>query len=363
LLIRSCAEIAPSTIEWLWEPYLARGRLAVLDGDFGSGKSLVAVDLAARLSRGEPLPNGQRLERPHTVLLLSAEDPADIVRPRLAAAGAKLDNIGIVGSDAGKVAQLPDCVPDLKLLVKMSRADLLVLDPLSAFVPRASGASEDKLQRALAPLRTVAADASCAVLLVRGATKSVGPSAVYRGGGAAVLGSALTGMLLARHPCEPGLSVLALTKAHLGQRPPALGFRFRAPPTEPPLEWTGRVDLSADELCVPRSGELVRGPRERAEEFLRMVLGDGARPVEEVEKLATEQGVSWRMVLRVKSEIGVSAERARGQAFGWVWRLRGRDRLDAEPGIGFSERASILAQSREGGADPVPSTTAALAPD
>jgi hypothetical protein len=171
-------------------------------------------------------------------------------------------------------------------------------------------------------------------------------------------------MLLARRPEEPGVSVLALTKAHLGQWPPALGVRFRAPSAVPALEWTGVVDLSADELCVPRAGELVRGPRQRAEEFLRAALGAGPRPVEELEKLATERGVSWRMVLRVKYEIGVIADRARGKAFGWEWRLRLRDlEGGAQRALRFAELASLLAQSGGGEADPVGASTAARPPD
>ena len=91
---RTYNEFPPEPVGWLWEPYLARGKLAVLDGDPGIGKTLLALDLAARLSRGGPLPGGKSLDRPHTTLLLTADDPAaDTVRPRLEAAGADLDRV------------------------------------------------------------------------------------------------------------------------------------------------------------------------------------------------------------------------------------------------------------------------------
>jgi hypothetical protein len=80
------------------------------------------------------------------------------------------------------------------------------------------------------------------------------------------------------------------------------------------------VDLSANELCVPQSGQLVHRPRERATEFLRKALSTEPRPVEELQKLAAEYGVSWRMLERVKQELGVISERARGLS-GWAWRL------------------------------------------
>src|SRR3954467_2613191 len=93
----SAAPLSRSTsvegTRWLWEPYLARGKLALLDGDPGVGKSLLTIDLAARLSRGLQLPNGAPSGRPHVTLLLSGEDGPDTIRPRAEAAGADLDRL------------------------------------------------------------------------------------------------------------------------------------------------------------------------------------------------------------------------------------------------------------------------------
>ena len=78
-----CSDVRPAAIEWLWPSHLARGKLAVLDGDPAMGKSLLTIDLAARLSRGGPLPDGSVVPRPSTSILLSAEDDAaDTIRPR-----------------------------------------------------------------------------------------------------------------------------------------------------------------------------------------------------------------------------------------------------------------------------------------
>src|SRR5881398_3739736 len=88
------SRVRPARVEWLWPHYLARGKLALLDGDPGVGKSLITIDLAARLSRGGPLPDGCVAGRPHLTLLLSAEDgAADTTRPRAEAAGADLDRV------------------------------------------------------------------------------------------------------------------------------------------------------------------------------------------------------------------------------------------------------------------------------
>ncbi len=333
---RPCADIDPAPIRWLWEPYLARGKLSVLDGDPGTGKSFVTVDLAARLSRGGPLPDGRALDRPHTTLLLNAEDdPADTVRPRAAAAGADLSKVIVVGSPSGAdpLPQLPDCVPALMRLVTEHYADLLVIDPMMAFLPpRAWANSDQRVRQALAPLAAVAADTGCAVLLVRHLNKSAGPNAVYRGSGSiGILGAARTGLLLARHPDDPELRVLAVTKTNLGPPGRSLGFRLATGEMGAAIQWTGPIDLTADELCSAQAVQASRRPRERATEFLRDALAAGPRAVSELEMMAAERGLSWKTVERGKHDTGVVAVQVRkGDAPGWYWRLPSSDEASDE---------------------------------
>ena len=140
-----------SRVEWLWEPFLARGKLSILDGDPGVGKSLLAVDLAARLSRGGPLPDGTPVGRPHVTLFLNAEDSVhDTIRPRAEAAGADLDRllIGIGGHDQ-PLRLLDECMPLVRMICE-HRADLLVIDPVMAFLPPEVAADADQCARALA---------------------------------------------------------------------------------------------------------------------------------------------------------------------------------------------------------------------
>src|SRR5687767_8209686 len=93
-----CADITPASVSWLWKPYLARGKLAVLDGDPGTGKSFVTIDLAARITTGVPMPGAPAARsEPGSVLLLNAEDDArDTIRPRVAAAGGDPDRVRVL---------------------------------------------------------------------------------------------------------------------------------------------------------------------------------------------------------------------------------------------------------------------------
>src|SRR4051812_36312787 len=129
------SQVAPRKVGWLWEPYLPRGKLVLLDGDPGVGKSLVTIDLAARLSRGGPLPDGQPTGRPHTTLLLGAEDgTSDTVRPRAEAAGADLDRLITVAGAGGVSPQFPADTLKLTELIRDPRPDLVVVDPITAFL-------------------------------------------------------------------------------------------------------------------------------------------------------------------------------------------------------------------------------------
>src|SRR5207253_5622783 len=104
--LERCSDITPVALNWLWPRYLARGKLAVLDGDPEQGKSLVTIDLIARLGTGRPLPDGSAGPAPAAALLLSAEDDvADTVRPRAEAAGADLNRLLLPSFD-GRLPQL-----------------------------------------------------------------------------------------------------------------------------------------------------------------------------------------------------------------------------------------------------------------
>src|SRR4051812_12408292 len=156
-VVESCSEVRPEPLEWLWPGYVPRGKLVVLDGDPGMGKSLITIDLAARLSRGGPLPDGAPLSRAFTSLLLSAEDGrADTIRPRAEAAGADLSKVLLPRFD-DRLPRFPEDVPALEQLVVEWGVDLVVVDPLMAFLPKNVAANLDQCVReALTPLAKVA---------------------------------------------------------------------------------------------------------------------------------------------------------------------------------------------------------------
>src|SRR5262245_54154495 len=134
LTARPISQVVPAPVRWLWEGYLPRGKLALLDGDPGVGKSLLALDVAARLSRGGYMPDGTAAaDRPHVTLFLSGEDgAADTLRPRAETTGGDLDRVLIVSSADGPLPRFPADAPALEDLIRAHRADLVVIDPVMA---------------------------------------------------------------------------------------------------------------------------------------------------------------------------------------------------------------------------------------
>ena len=323
-----CADITPCAVSWLWEPYLPRGKLVVLDGDPGTGKSFVTIDLAARVSSGAALPGGVS-SAPANVLLLNAEDDArDTIRPRLAAAGGDPDRVRLFyapGIGQEWLPRFPDDGPQLGRAVRELRPALVVIDPLTAFLaPEVSANTDQSVRLALAPLATLAAETDACVLLVRHLRKAGGANAVYRGAGSiGIVGAVRTGLMISRHPDDAELRVLTVSKSNVGPPGRSLGFRLAGAAGGGPtvVDWTGPLDVTADDLfgsCVPLRAGL--WARERAAEWLREFLSGGAKRAPEVESAARAAGIPERTLRRVKATVGVvSAATSHEGKIEWWW--------------------------------------------
>jgi len=309
LVAEPLSRIQPQAIRWLWEPYLPRGKLALLDGDPGVGKSLITIDLAARLSRGGELPSGQPAGRPHTTLLLDAEDAAaDTTRPRAEAADADLERVITVTGQRGDPLQFPRDLDGLAKLVHHHKPDLIVIDPIVAFLPASLVATSDQcIRRVLSLLQTIAEHSDCAILMNRHLRKAGAAKALYRGSGSiGFIGAARTGLFASRHPSEPDLGVLAVTKSNIAADVPSLGYRLKPGPNgQAVVEWTGPVSISANELGEKPEAEL--RPRDRASCWLQEQLAAGPLPAAELYLRAAETGIPERTLRRAKQDLRLAA--------------------------------------------------------
>jgi hypothetical protein len=335
------ADVQAERVCWLWAGWVPRGKVAVLDGDPGLGKSTALLDLAARVSAGSTLPDESALGAAADVLVLSAEDGiADTIRPRLEAAGADLNRVHVLASvrddEAERPPELPADLPLIERITGERDVALIVVDPLLAFLAGSVDSHRDQdVRRSLHALATVAERTGAAIVVVRHLNKTGGSRALYRGGGSiGIIGAARSGLLVAEDPHEPDRRVLASIKSNLAKRPDALAFRLvpDADRDVARISWEGVVDLDADALLGPRLTDSDRTAHNEAADFLREMLDAGPRAAGEVKTAARAAGIAERTLDRAKTAMAVRAVKEGFGADGrWLWALPNDGALSAPP--------------------------------
>jgi len=311
-------DVAPEAVQWLWRPRIPLGKLTLIEGDPGIGKSWLTCAIASAVAAGAGLP-GMPPTEPQSVLMLSAEDGlADTIRPRLDALGADLSRISAM---AQPIMFDKNGLYHLRLAIRSRRPALIVIDPLMAFfdggidINRAS-----EIRQVLAVLARLAERFKCAVLAVRHLTKSSASRAIYRGLGSIDFTAACRSVLLAGcDPENPERRALVHIKSNLARTAPALGYSI----DDQRFLWTGPSTLTAERLLAAADREETTTVLD-ARDFLLTALAAGSRPAREVLKEARAAGISERTLRRAKASTGVEAERQGSHQGGdqvWCWRL------------------------------------------
>jgi len=317
--------VAPERVEWLWSRRIPFGKLTILDGDPGLGKTALTLDLAARVSRGAPLPDDPEAPWPAAhVLLVNAEDGAgDTIRPRLDAAGADVSRCH--GFPLDHVPILPEGLPHLADAIHRHHAALTIIDPLMAVLgPTIDAYKDQSVRRVLLGLASLAESTKSAIVVVRHLTKQSGPKALYRGGGSIAFSAAARAtMILGTEPdpdapdAEP-LRALAVIKQNLTQKPPTLRFRVLPSGDSLRLDYCGTSSLTADDLVAPQPSADDAEPIQFATDFLRDLLTPGALDSEVATRKRRAAGISdyaWKVA---KSRLHVRSIKA---SFSGGWHL------------------------------------------
>jgi hypothetical protein len=332
--------LKPRELAWLWPGRLAEGTLAMFDGDPGRGKSLVTLDLCARVSTGRAMPEGTAAAEPANVIVIQSEDSVDAtVLPRLKALGANLGRVFIFRQeylDRCGPFSVPRHLKTLKSALAQSGARLVVIDPIVAFLDPDLHAHRDQdIRRALMPLEELAEQRRFVALLVRHLNKKGSEQALYRGAGSigftAVSRSA---WLFAPDPDDAGRLVMAQEKNNYARPQRSLSYRIKEQEGSPPVvEWLGECAWGADELLA-RAGRkpILAEAQDRAADFLRAQLKLGACTSRELAEAAQEQGLSLRTLQLVRPKLGIKSVRVwNGQATVSYWLVRGQKLPESIP--------------------------------
>ena len=294
----SDVELTP--VKWLWKPYLPFGKLSVLQGNPGEGKTYFAMHLAAACTNGKLLPNMERME-PFNVIYQTAEDGlGDTVKPRLIEAGADLDRVLVI--DDSEV-QLTLSDERIEKAIIENNARLVIIDPIQAYL----GADVDmnranEVRSIFMRLGQVAQRTGCAILLIGHLNKAAGMQSLQRGLGSIDIAAAVRSvMFIGKLKHDPTMRILTHEKSSLA--PPGASLAFSLG-DEGGFRWVGEYDITADEML---SG--IEPQREtktqQAKDLICTLLAGGKQVLsEDIDKAALERGIPGRTVRDAKRELG-----------------------------------------------------------
>jgi hypothetical protein len=324
-------DVSPERVSWLWPARIPRGKLTILDGDPGLGKSALTMDLAARVSAGLALPDGTPCDAAGVVILNAEDGLSDTILPRLLAAGgdpASVLALQAVPDESGlgeRPISLPADLAHLRRAVERVGAALVVVDPLMAFLGGDVNAHRDQdVRRALHPLSMLAGETGAAVLVVRHLNKLAGGNPLYRGGGSiGIIGAARSGLLVARDPDDTERRVLASTKCNLAKLPSSLAYSLEQTSDGAlRVAWQGECAHTAESLLAAPRDDEERGERQEAIDVLRAILAAGPVPAEQAKKDARKAGIAERTLSRAKAALGVKSKKLTFTGGGaWQWSL------------------------------------------
>ncbi len=307
-------DVVAQSLSWLWPDRIPLGKLSILDGDPDLGKSLLTLDLAARLSTGRPFPDGRPSPGPANALILSAEDSAhDTISPRLAKLGADLDRVFVWarGNDAEPWPwRFPADAAKLGDALEFSDARLAVIDPIMAFLDNSVlCATDQSVRRMLAPLIFLAEKHRCAMILLRHLSKHGGHRAAYRGlGSIGFVAASRFAMLVGRDPLAPQGCVLAHVRNSLGTVQPSLAYQITSTDGGmPQVQWKGTSPCLADELLGIADPD--RDQRTRAMLFLEHMLASGPCRTRDIWDAAQKIGLSERTLRRARDAMNLKKQR------------------------------------------------------
>jgi hypothetical protein len=340
-MVRCFSDIEPKPLRWLWPGRMPLGKLTLLIGDPGLGKSLLTADVASRVTRGASFPDGAVFE-PGSVIFLSAEDDAaDTIRPRLDAAWADVSRVHTIeavrvqlanGSVAEKPFNLESDIASLEAVLREHiDVRLIVIDPLSAYLGGADSHSNAEIRGLLSPLASMAARCGVAVLAVTHLRKSPG-AAVHRAIGSIAFAAAARAVLaVAPDPEDANRRLLLPVKQNLSAGIGGLAFRIETQNGVPRLAWeAGTVALAANDVLGSAEVQQDQNERREARAWLEDLLADGPIPVKKIQAEAKAAGLSWITVRRAKETLPVVASKSAFKG-GWEWRLEDARNEDAHP--------------------------------
>jgi putative DNA primase/helicase len=346
LVILRASDIEMTPVAWLWLHKLALGKLSLIAGEPGLGKSQLTAALAAVMTTGGLWPcSSERAPLGNVVIFSAEDDPSDTVVPRLKAAGADLERVRIVssvesGAARSKTQHSFNLQTDLVLLelaiTNLGDVRLIIIDPITSYLGKVDSHKNAEIRSVLEPVAQMAVRRGVAVVGVTHFSKGGGTSAINRFiGSIGFIAAARAAFVVTADPesDDPARRLFIPVKNNLAPKGDGLSFRIEQQLLEngilvSRIEWGNEaITRTADEILQAIAGDGDSPARTEAEDFLRTILANGERLAKEIEAEAKEAGISWRTVRRAQKALGIRSYRKAesgdglGKAGHWYWSL------------------------------------------
>lgn len=312
-------DVVSKEVEWLWYPYIPYGKITIIEGDPGEGKTTLVLKLAAALSMGLPLPCDDDKEyEPIHIIYQTAEDGIeDTIKPRLEKAGADCSMIRVIDETDKELSMTDD---RLEQAIIETGARLIILDPIQAYI----GATVDmhranEIRPVLKHLGIIAEKHNCAIILIGHMNKASGSKSTYRGlGSIDIQATARSVLLVARLRDKPNIRIMAHDKSSLAPAGDAIGFEMTE---DNGMVCIGPYDITIDELL---SGNEGRGKKKLdiAENFIKEYFGTNkVIPSNEIMMEAAKRSIKRNTLLSAKKKLGITSdkEKAEDGTIYWTW--------------------------------------------
>ncbi len=302
-------------VEWLWYPYIPYGKLTILQGDPGEGKSTFMLNIAALLTRGRAMPDGYPVDGVQQVVYQTAEDNiADTVKPRLIQAGADCNQIAYIVDEE---ETLTFCDLRIEEVLKRTKARLLILDPLQAYVSQSADIfNAGRMRQQMKLLADMAAEYKCAVVIIGHMNKAYGEKSLYRGlGSIDIAAIARSVLMISRDKVDPELRYMYPIKASLAPLGKPIAFRIDS---KRGVQW-----LCEDEVDRRRIAESMANENKAAlcRRILFETLSEQDVPSKDIITKLKYMGISDRTANAVKKNLGITSYKKNGV---WFWHLDDR---------------------------------------
>ena len=316
-IYRRYSEVRTSEIEWLWYPLIPKGKITLIQGDPGEGKSLMVLDLIATLSTGRPLPGRQYADSPMNIIYQCSEDGIeDTIKPRLITAEADCTRIAFVIEENDILTMTDD---RLRTTIAEFNASLVVIDPIQSYMGDSDMSRAGVVRKITARLEQWAAMYGCSFVLMGHLTKNESSKTLYRGIGSIDFMASARSVIQVDHLAEnQEIRRLKQIKTNLTRKS---GELFYTITDEGKIEWLDS-SLYAGSPVLQDEPSVERRPtkQETTVDFLRFMLTCGPTPASDLIDFFRVRGISQRTVETAKKDAGIRSYRKDGQ---WFWELPG----------------------------------------